>query len=311
MIWIILAALLALAVVVAVSLAESAVRVQPDKRVAAPDAVGEEVARRHGALFQAAEITAGDGTRLRGWWMEPEGAREVVLVVHGFTNHRQGMLRHVEMFLRNGIAVLVADHRGHGASEGEVVSFGLRESEDFRLWCDWVEHHKGVGTFAAFGQSMGAAVVVLALDRERRLECVVAEACYTGFVDVAMDRVADRFRLHRRLGRILLRPVGELALAYARLRYGLRLRRVVPIEAIREARIPVLLVHGSSDGTIPPDHSRRLHAANREWTEHWEVEGAAHTTSIEAGGDEYERRVVGWLTRRRGENRALARAKRA
>ncbi|HBE87779.1 MAG TPA: hypothetical protein DDW67_01365, partial [Elusimicrobia bacterium] len=53
---------------------------------------------------------------------------------------------------------------------------------------------------------------------------------------------------------------------------------------------PLLLVHGSSDRTIPPSHSEELKKAFPH-AELWIVPGADHGQASGAAGKEYERRV--------------------
>ena len=278
-----------------VHFAESAVRVRSDKRVRAD----ESVARAMGVQWEHAEVRTPDDLVLRGWLLVPnEWNGEAVMAMHGFTSTRLGMVERARLHLRCGFAVLMPDMRGHGASDGEIVTFGAKEAADVRLWGDWLCERLGVKNFWGHGQSMGSAVLIAALPQEPRLRGVVAESAYAKFRDVAYDRMAARVGISRTLARTALLLVGEWGLLYARLRYGVSLRRVKPVEAIRETRVPVLLIHGSQDEAIPPYHSQRLHSVNREMTHLWIVQGAGHTTSLEVGGEQYERLVTEWFTLR-------------
>jgi lysophospholipase len=66
-------------------------------------------------------FTAADGTPLRADYYSdrPRASRGIVVVVHGYCEHR-GRYRHVaEHLVQQGYAVLVGDLRGHGESSGE------------------------------------------------------------------------------------------------------------------------------------------------------------------------------------------------
>ena len=275
----------------AVWLAERNVRVRGRRRAVADD----ELARGTGAAVEAVEIAAHDGVKLSGWLLRPEVWRgEAALVLHGFVDSRAAMLDHARVLLRHGYAVLTPDSRGHGESGDATVSFGLREADDVVSWGDWLCERLDIAGFVGVGQSMGAAVLINALPRERRLERVVAESSFTTFREAAYDKLAGRAGIPRWLAHLAFRPIGELAFLYVRWRYGFNLHSTRPVDALRRAGRPVLLIHGADDEAILARHSRRLHAASG--AEYWEVFGAGHTEPIRVAPGEYERRVIDWLT---------------
>jgi dipeptidyl aminopeptidase/acylaminoacyl peptidase len=89
--------------------------------------------------------------------------------------------------------------------------------------------------------------------------------------------------------------VTESGLLYARLRYGLDLRRASPAAALRGCHTPVLLIHGTADEKTPIRHSRELRAINPEEVKLWEVPGARHTTVLADEPETYARTVVDWF----------------
>jgi len=292
---VVLGGIVLLILIGAIANAESIVRVRGQRRC--PDTRGEaeRVARETGCEWEEAETRSREGLRLRGWLFQPSCWNgEAVVVLHGFTDSAKGMLAHAGMLLRKGYAVLTPDSRGHGRSEGDLVHFGLREADDFRLWGDWLCRRLGIYGFHVIGQSMGAAVVLQALSREmsreRRVRAVVAESPFYSFPEVALDRLAMRLRLPRRV----LKPMLWAGIAYCRLRYQINLRQARPIDHLAGAS-RVLLIHGLADRSIPPRHSRVLHAAHRDRTELWEIAGIGHVEGLERKPQEYERRVIGFL----------------
>ena len=94
-------------------------------------------------------------------------------------------------------------------------------------------------------------------------------------------------------------PAIHIGFLYARVRYGLNLYRASPAEAVRSSRVPVLLIHGTSDTNIPIRHSRELHALNPDGTVLWEVAGADHGGAMGMDRELYRRRVVEWFGGRR------------
>lgn len=90
-------------------------------------------------------------------------------------------------------------------------------------------------------------------------------------------------------------PVIHLGFGYARLRYGVDLVRASPAEAVRTARVPILLIHGTSDTNIPPGESESLHALNESGTKLWLVHGAEHLNAREMDPPLYSRTVLAWF----------------
>jgi fermentation-respiration switch protein FrsA (DUF1100 family) len=78
------------------------------------------------------------------------------------------------------------------------------------------------------------------------------------------------------------------------MRSGDDLRRATPVEAIRGARIPILLIHGTADHNIPPRHVQALAAANRA-AQVWMIPNAGHYGAWAAAPTEYPRRLLAFV----------------
>jgi hypothetical protein len=75
-------------------------------------------------------LTAGDGTRLNGWWIDAPGQELVTLYLHG----NAGNLTHRFLQMREvtaaGSSILMLDYRGYGKSEGSPSEKGLYKDAD-------------------------------------------------------------------------------------------------------------------------------------------------------------------------------------
>jgi alpha-beta hydrolase superfamily lysophospholipase len=293
--WLIAAALGVLIVLVAGPgiLCENALHILPQFRYTPQPELAETLARETNAAWQPVEISAADGALLRAWWFVPakHGAAAVILL-HGVADTRRGVLGHARFLLRHGFAVLTPDARGHGASGGEPISYGLKERGDVHRWADWIygQSQPFTGLYG-LGESMGAAILLQSLEVEPRFHSVVAECPFFSFEEIAYDRLAQ----FPGLNRFAAWPVVEPSFFYARLFHGFDLRQASPAAAVRSTHVPILLIHGTADTNVPPRHSRALHALRPLTTELWEVPGARHVASLAAEPKEYEARVVAWF----------------
>lgn len=257
-----------------------------------PDNSAAQSVAGTGSSFETAEAAALDGTMLRAWIFTPHAANgSAVILLHGVGDTRSGVLGHARYLLDAGFTVLTPDSRGHGASGGDYISYGVKEAGDVHAWGDWLFRHRPVQRLYGMGESMGAAVILQALATEPRLRAIVAECPYATFREVAYDRLSTpAFPPH-----FSLWPIIQTGYFYARLRYGVDLHLASPLAAVRVTTVPILLIHGTADTNIPPHNSEELHAANPAATTLWLVPGATHVNAFASGPQLYIRRVTGWF----------------
>ena len=286
-----LAAGAVLVALVSAILAEGALHIPKPQRVAPAANLAESIAQATNATWREVQIAASDQTILRAWIFLPRRANGGgVVLLHGVADSRAGVLSQAEFLLQCGYTVLTPDSRGHGASGGETITYGLLEREDLHHWLGLLTAQSGIQRVYALGVSMGAGVLLQALPGEPRLRAVVADCPFATFPGIARDRIHQASGLPPPLAA----PFAEVGLCYARLRYGLDLHNASPAAALSGVRTPILLIHGDRDRNIPPRHSRQLHAANPA-TEIWIVPGADHAASLLTVPQQYRNRVITWF----------------
>ena len=216
------------------------------------------------------------------------------MLLHGLSDNRMGVIGYAEMFVNRGYGVLMADARAHGASGGVSASYGLVEAEDIRRWFDWLREREHPHCIYGLGESMGAAQLLQSLSAEDGFCAVAAESSFSTFREIAYDRVGQAFHAGPWVGRWALRPLVEVAFAYADWNYKLDFEQVSPDRTIAASRVPVFLIHGEEDSNIPVRHSRKI-AADDPGVTLWVVAGAEHCGAVGVAPQEFERRVVGWF----------------
>src|SRR5690242_9331386 len=127
---------------------------------------------------------------LKGWRVRPHtGNGNIVILLHGLSDNRLGMVGYAEILLDHGFSVLMPDARAHGASGGQLATYGLLESEDIRRWVDWSQQSEHPICTFGFGESMGAAQLLQSLQAEPHFCAVAAESAFSTFREIAYDRV--------------------------------------------------------------------------------------------------------------------------
>jgi len=269
----------------------------PGRREMAVDEVAgvRDAVHAMNADLSDVSIQTPDGVTLRAWLLRPASTNgDAVVLLHGLGDNRLGMGGYARLLLDHGFTVLLPDARAQGASDGPLATYGLLERNDIRQWVEFVSASVHPHCVYGMGESMGAAELLQSLAAGARFCAVVAESPFASFREIAYDRMGQPFGLGPWVGRIVLRPLVEIAFLRARWKYGLDMRQVSPEEAVQRTHVPIMLIHGQIDSNIPVRHSRAIHALVPQ-TVFWEVPGADHCGALAVAPEEFDRRVLGWF----------------
>ena len=105
--------------------------------------------------------------------------RPCVVFAHGNASCRVQALEAAQALLPLGVSVVAPDLSGSGMSDGEFISLGWFESEDFGTVMDYLETRPDVTTIGLWGRSMGAATCVLRAAQDSRVGACMLDSCYT------------------------------------------------------------------------------------------------------------------------------------
>jgi len=258
----------------------------------------QNIAKELNTSVVDASISTPDAVTLRAWLIVPRHSNNnAVLLLHGLADNRLGMTGYAQLLLAHGYTVLLPDARAHGASGGDLATYGLIERNDIHQWVDFLD---SLGPqihphcIFGFGESMGAAELLQSLGTQPHFCAVAAESPFANFREIAYDRMGQPFHTGPWLGRTLLRPLVEVAFLRARWKYGLEMKNVAPDETALHSTIPILLIHGQIDSNIPVRHSRLIHAKCPR-TQLWEVPNADHCGAISVAPKDFESRLLQWF----------------
>ncbi len=248
------------------------------------------------------DVRAPDGVLLRGWKVRPPAPNgDWVLLFHGVSDNRAGMLGHAELLLKNHFSVVLMDARAHGASKGPMATYGWLERHDTRAIADALFASEQPHCLFFLGESMGASIALQSAALEPRVDGVVAESAFANLREVSFDYTGLHFS--PLLGRTLFRPASTMAIRAAEKEGGFDADDISPEKAVAERAFPVLLICGLSDRNIPARHTRRIFKAAAGPKEMWLVKGADHTAALGKEPQEFERRVVSFYRKIHEEKR--------
>ena len=218
------------------------------------------------------EITSFDGLKLRGRYFEFSPDSPVELMFHGYRgSSEQDLSGGVQRCFKVGHSALVVDQRACGRSEGNKITFGIKESRDCHSWIRFARQHFGENRkLILCGISMGAATVLMAAGRELpdNVIGVLADCGYTTPKEIIQEVIRQM-----KLPPKLCYPFVRLA---ARLFAGFDLEEDSPLEAMTRCKVPVIFYHGDNDVFVPWDMSRRNFEACTARKSFITVPGAGH-----------------------------------
>jgi uncharacterized protein len=247
--------------------------------------------------LQDVTIASQDGLVLRAWKIRPRASNgNAVIILHGQGDNRFSQIGYAQILLSHGYSVLIPDARGHGTSDGELSTYGLRERDDIRRWFEWLAADERPHCIFGFGESMGGAQLLQALEVEPHFCAVAAESPFASLREISYDRIGQFFHTGPWLGRTLLLPVVEIGFLYTRWRYGVDMQQVSPENAVATTKVPVFLIHGAIDSNIPVRNSRRIQAGNRKVVL-WVVPNADHCGALGAAPNQFQTRLLAWFAK--------------
>ncbi len=217
-------------------------------------------------------IVSHDGLRLAGKYYEYEKGAITEILFHGYRgSSKRDMCAAVERCFALGRNALIVDQRASGASDGHVISFGINERRDCLRWVDFAVKHLGDDVkLILTGISMGGATVLLAAGEElpKNVVCILGDCPYSSAEEIIKKTIRE---MH--LSPSIFYPLVRLS---ARIFGGFRLDETSQVEAVSKSRVPIIFIHGESDGFVPCDMSRELYLACKSKKKLVTVPGAAH-----------------------------------
>ncbi len=196
-------------------------------------------------------VTSFDGLTLRGKYYEYEPGAPIEILLHGYRGNSErdlsGAVSRCKTLERSA---LIVDLRASGTSDGNVITFGINESRDCLTWIDYIiQNIDKDAKIILTGISMGAATVMIAAEKDlpKNVVGVLADCGYTSAKDIIKKIMRE---MH--LPADFLYPFARLG---GKLFGNFDVDETSPIEAMKNAKVPVFFIHGDNDAFVPHEMS--------------------------------------------------------
>ena len=237
---------------------------------------------------EVVSTTAFDGLTLSARYYHAADGAPLDIAFHGYRSAGlTDFCGGAEISREMGHNLLLVDQRAHGKSQGRTITFGVKERWDVLSWVDFALERFGPDTkILLYGISMGASTVLMAseLPLPENVKGIVADCPYSSPAKIIAS-----------VGRKMRIPAG-LAASFswvgAKVYGGFDLLEADPVRAVKKAKVPILLIHGESDGFVPCDMSAEIQRANPSQIYRCTFPGADHGISFLVDPDRYRKIVV-------------------
>ena len=222
-------------------------------------------------------------------YYSPNGiGKKFILGIHGYKSYaRPEFGPYIEFYRSLGFSMLLPDDRAHAPSEGEYIGLGVYDRTDCVYWANYLVQRFGEDVeIYLHGVSMGAATVLAASGEEdlpSQVKGIVADCGYTSIRDELSYQVKN---MH--LSPKLIMPKLE-KMCIKKIGFGFY--ENAPIEQVKHAKAPVLIVHGGKDQMVPSYMAREIYDAVSTRKQLLEVPEASHAESICLEREKYQNTV--------------------
>ncbi|HEX9210008.1 MAG TPA: alpha/beta hydrolase [Bradyrhizobium sp.] len=225
----------------------------------APAAAGFPQAEEH-------VVTTSDGEKVIVWHIPAKPGRSVILFFPGNGDFLAGCVSRFNAMTSDGTGLVALSYRGYAGSSGEPSEQGLLQ--DAAAVYAFTTARYAPERIVAWGFSLGTGVAV-AIAAEHPVSKLILEAPYTSTADVVAPRywfapvrllMRDQFHSDRRIARVT---------------------------------VPLLIMHGTSDTTIPITFGQRLFALAREPKQFVPFPGGGHDNLEQYGAIDTAKRFIG------------------
>lgn len=238
------------------------------------DKVKEPVRLVQQARYEKVSILSYDGYVLSGKYFHNKDGAPLDIIFHGYrSNSFNDCGGGFKLAWDLGHNVLLPDQRAHGESQCNIITFGVNERHDCVSWCNYAKNRFDNVKIVISGVSMGAATVLMASDLElpQNVKGIIADCGFSRPIDIILE-VGKNMHISPEIAA----PFVSFA---AKLLGGFNINETSAVQAVKNSKVPILIVHGDEDRLVPVNMARKIFEACNNKKQLMIVKGAGHGLS--------------------------------
>lgn len=241
------------------------------------------------------DLKSKHGYTVKGYLLTAQKPSNIfVIFAHGYRSDHMGDPANFERYYHEkGYNFLSVDHVTAGESGGDYVGFDYFESDDLLSWIDYLTERFGEDSkIILHGVSMGGATVCKCASRVPDcVKMIISDCAYTSATD-QFTSVVNAIGI-KKSAPAIIKLFNGLNKKFA----GYDLKDTDVTESVRNARVPMLFVHGGADDFVPTDMVYTLYGICTAKKDLLIVDNAGHAQSIMVNGDLYKSKIDGFIAK--------------
>ncbi|MFK7979119.1 MAG: alpha/beta hydrolase [Saprospiraceae bacterium] len=255
---------------------------------------GEITPKNFHLTFQTLNIEVEPNLNLKGYWThsKTDRVKGIIIFAHGIGGCKESYIGVASKLAQKGIESILVDSRAHGESEGKFCTYGFYEQADISKIIDFIQLKQPDIPVGIWGSSMGGAISLLALAKDKRLQFGLIQSTFTDLHQIVFDykkRILRGFGSQTMVNMVLKRA-GEIA--------NFNPNEVKPIEAVKHIEQPIIIAHGDADKNISYQYGQQLFdnlkSVDKEF---YLVKNGGHVGLWDTGGKAFEDKMIGFIER--------------
>lgn len=239
-----------------------------------------------GVPYEKVSLIAKDGAELKGWYISSRNGA-VVILLHGHSGNRLGLMFHAETLVEEGYGVLMFDLRAHGSSGGRFFARSEQGVQDVLTAVSYLSKRPDVqpGKMGVMGLSVGGLFALHAASHTITLRAIATDGASPAVM-------ADLPPADSWLDKLLRYPIQQYYMRLCRL-FSRQPELLPTLSVIPRLTQPVLFI--STGRAAEQRMVRQYYRAAKSAKQLWEVPEAAHATAWHARSEEYARQLVAFF----------------
>ena len=217
-----------------------------------------------------------------------------VILVHGMGDNRYSTYPWAQFFLENGYNVIAYDQRSSNANTAEYTTFGYWEKYDLIDWIHYTEKQTPEQKLGVWGASYGAATAGLASgyqDIQEKIEFLILDSPISSMKWMVEEEMRNMD---------ISLPISYMTWwgnRINKLKLGFTYQDADVTTAMKEVKIPVLIINSKQDSLTPHFMGKDIYDAIKgNNKEIWTVDDSEHVEIWIDYNQEYRDKLENFLT---------------
>lgn len=233
--------------------------------------------------FEWVSAESEDGLKLSARYYKAAGAKRTVICMHGYaSNAVRDFAMITPYYFEKGYNVLLATERAHGESEGHYTGLGVLEAKDIKVWVSEIAKIAPETEIFIHGVSIGAVAAALAsaASLPGNVKGMIVDSAFTRIWDIMCFQIRELYKLTPF-------PILQIAELFARRFMKIGFHRERTIDAVKQAEVPILFIHGENDRVAPVYMGEALYNACTAPKAKFFVENAGYAEGMMTATEKY------------------------